>query len=320
MPAGPPGSARNRPAKSSSSRRDGGGGGGPGPRAVQVSKKLSWLLRHGAEKEGLQLAAGGWVNLGDALQTSALRGLRLSVAEVKAVVRENEKQRFALRHIEGGDGDGDGDDDDAAHFLIRANQGHSLAAAPEDSTTTAAAGDAADAPPPLLRPVAPGDADVPRWVVHGTSARAWEEIRRSGGLRRMGRLHVHFAAGLPAGFEPVEPLGGEGEADGERGGEGEGERERPPVISGMRNSATVLVYLDVRRALEAGLPLWRSANGVVLSEGMAWEGVQGEVVPLELVMRVEVRGGRGGGKAGGKARNGEGGGGGRIVWRDGKPV
>lgn len=41
------------------------GRGGPMPREVQVSKKLSWLLRHGAEKEGLQLGEGGYISLKD---------------------------------------------------------------------------------------------------------------------------------------------------------------------------------------------------------------------------------------------------------------
>jgi len=36
-------------------------------REVLVSKKLSWLLRHGAEKEGLMLGPGGYVNLKDAV-------------------------------------------------------------------------------------------------------------------------------------------------------------------------------------------------------------------------------------------------------------
>lgn len=34
-------------------------------REVQVSKKVSWLLRHGAEKEGLVLGRGGFVGVGD---------------------------------------------------------------------------------------------------------------------------------------------------------------------------------------------------------------------------------------------------------------
>ena len=41
---------------------------GPQPREVLVSKKLSWLLRHGAEKEGLVLGKGGYANLGDVVR------------------------------------------------------------------------------------------------------------------------------------------------------------------------------------------------------------------------------------------------------------
>ena len=42
-----------------------GGRGGPMTRDVQVSKKLSWLLRHGAEQEGLKLGEGGYLSLQD---------------------------------------------------------------------------------------------------------------------------------------------------------------------------------------------------------------------------------------------------------------
>lgn len=49
----------------------GGGGGGGMPREKQVSKKISWLLRHGAEKEGLKLGSGGYVGVKDAVSYSA---------------------------------------------------------------------------------------------------------------------------------------------------------------------------------------------------------------------------------------------------------
>src|SRR5262249_19732973 len=48
----------------------GGGHGGSLPREVEVSKKMSWLLRHGAEQEGLKLGPGGYVNLKDVVCTS----------------------------------------------------------------------------------------------------------------------------------------------------------------------------------------------------------------------------------------------------------
>ncbi|TYI15028.1 hypothetical protein ES332_A08G160200v1 [Gossypium tomentosum] len=66
-------------------------------------------------------------------------------------------------------------------------------------------------------------ADEVQFCVHGTYKRNLESILESG-LKRMERLHVHFSSGLPT--------------DGE-------------VISGMRRDVNVLIYLDVRKALEA---------------------------------------------------------------------
>ncbi|KAK8371574.1 hypothetical protein V6Z11_A01G252200 [Gossypium hirsutum] len=65
-------------------------------------------------------------------------------------------------------------------------------------------------------------ADEVQFCVHGTYKRNLESILESG-LKRMKRLHVHFSSGLPT--------------DGE-------------VISGMRRDVNVLIYLDVRKALE----------------------------------------------------------------------
>jgi hypothetical protein len=51
--------------------RGGRGGGSRNPanqsREVQVSRKVSWLLRHGANSEGLKLGKGGYVNVQDAV-------------------------------------------------------------------------------------------------------------------------------------------------------------------------------------------------------------------------------------------------------------
>lgn len=58
-----------------------------------------------------------------------------------------------------------------------------------------------------------------------------------------------------------------------------------PIISGMRATATVLIWVDLKRSLESGaLKWWRSANGVVLTEGDAQRKVG-----LEWVSRVETR-------------------------------
>lgn len=87
----------------------------------------------------------------------------------------------------------------------------------------------------------------------------------------MGRNHVHFATG-PALDAVLRP---------------DGSAERTPlqddgkVISGMRRDAQVLIYIDLKKAMEAGCPFWRSENGVILSEGVATED-RGYLVPMEF--------------------------------------
>lgn len=54
------------------------GGRAPMTRNTQVSKKLSWLLRHGAEKEGLQLGPGGYITVKEAVSRLS-RGGRISL-------------------------------------------------------------------------------------------------------------------------------------------------------------------------------------------------------------------------------------------------
>lgn len=80
----------------------------------------------------------------------------------------------------------------------------------------------------------------------------------------MGRNHVHFATGpsLESVLATPENDGAQTKA-GKDGGQ---------VISGMRKDAQVLIYIDLKKALAAGCPFWRSENGVILSEGVAVPG------------------------------------------------
>lgn len=70
---------------------------------------------------------------------------------------------------------------DASYWLIRANQGHSIAIESEA----------------LLTPITLDAGNVPRVVVHGTYFAFWERIVESGGLSKMSRNHVHCSTGLP---------------------------------------------------------------------------------------------------------------------------
>ena len=66
-----------------------------------------------------------------------------------------------------------------------------------------------------------------------------------------------------------------------------GKAEEEKVVSGMRRDASVLVWVDVQRSIsDGGLKWWRSANGVILTEG----DPRG-MVPIEFVKRAEKRGG-----------------------------
>ena len=82
---------------------------------------------------------------------------------------------------------------------------------------------------------------APPEVTHGTYSRHMDSIEETG-LSRQRRKHIHFVVG-------------------------------PDAVSGRRADADVLLHLNVAKAMEDGLVLFRSANGVVLTPGFDDEGV-----------------------------------------------
>lgn len=215
----------------------------------------------------MKLGKGGYVNVAEALETRALKSLGITFEELRGVVEDNDKQRFSMIPVSSNPDSLTPAESDAAadpstdpkDYLIRANQGHSIKVDTDG----------------LLTPITKTANNIPATVVHGTDERAWPLILKAGGLRRMTRTHIHFASGLPAGFAPLESSASD-------------EQEKAPVISGMRNSSTVLIYIDIDAALEQGIPFFVSENGVVLSEGNG-EGV----LPYQFFKRVESRKGGG---------------------------
>ena len=76
--------------------------------------------------------------------------------------------------------------------------------------------------------------------VHGTYFKAWKNIKTSG-LSRMNRNNIHMAVGIP-------------------GDDG--------VISGMRSSCEIIIYIDLKKAMrEGGLIFYISSNNVILTKG-----------------------------------------------------
>ncbi|KAG9445428.1 hypothetical protein H6P81_016768 [Aristolochia fimbriata] len=108
----------------------------------------------------------------------------------------------------------------------------------------------------LLKPIL--SADEVSVCVHGTYKKNLESILQSG-LKRMKRLHVHFSSGLPTDNE---------------------------VISGMRRDVNVLIFLDVKKAIQEGMKLYISDNKVILTEG--FDGV----VPVKFFEKIETWPGR----------------------------
>lgn len=77
----------------------------------EISKFLSYVLRHAPETIGLRLDANGWADVDELLTKAKKAGKRLDLDTLRAVVAENDKQRFTLSE--------DG-------RRIRAAQGHSV--------------------------------------------------------------------------------------------------------------------------------------------------------------------------------------------------
>jgi 2'-phosphotransferase len=133
--------------------------------AVQLSKKMSWVLRHKCFEMGLTMTPDGYVAVHELLALELFRDV--SVEEIRTVVANNDKQRFKLEQRQ-------------EDLFIRANQGHSIAV---DANR-------------LLTRLTPEALSALPIVIHGTSTQAWESIQTQG-LSRMGRTHIHFATGLP---------------------------------------------------------------------------------------------------------------------------
>lgn len=122
---------------------------------TRISKFLSLVLRHQPERAGLVLDEAGWVSVDDLLTGCAACGVELDRKQLEQLVRDSDKQRFALS-------------DDGAR--IRANQGHSVSVA-----------------------LGYEPAEPPELLFHGTVERFLPSIRRQG-LVRGKRHHVHLSA------------------------------------------------------------------------------------------------------------------------------
>jgi putative RNA 2'-phosphotransferase len=122
---------------------------------VQLSKFLSFVLRHKPDAIGLTLSQDGWVEVDDLLQKANAAGTPFGREELLRVVATSDKERFSVSE--------DGS-------RVRAAQGHSL---------SVELGLRLQEPPAVL--------------YHGTATRFLESIRSSG-LKPQARQQVHLSS------------------------------------------------------------------------------------------------------------------------------
>lgn len=125
---------------------------------TELSKKLSWLLRHGAPSQGIAMDAAGWVAVDD-----VLRALRISREELAQAVELNTKSRIDVRGER-----------------VRASQGHSTEGMPVTLDALEASWERLSSAGPL-------------W--HGTAIEALRGIAREG-IVPQARTHVHLTDAL----------------------------------------------------------------------------------------------------------------------------
>ena len=123
--------------------------------SVELSKFLSFVLRHKPDAIGLVLDAQGWVSIDELVQKGNAAGTRFSRDNLLQVVETSDKKRFSVS---------------ADGQRIRAAQGHSV---------SVELGLLRREPPPVL--------------YHGTATRFVESIL-SEGLRPQKRQQVHLSA------------------------------------------------------------------------------------------------------------------------------
>lgn len=205
-------------------------------RDIQISKALSYLLRHGAIKEKLNIDSNGFIPLNDILSHNRIKTHKATLEDVLRIVENNDKKRFTLKQQkENGESSNEG-------YVICANQGHSIESVSADETLV-----------PLLDAT-----DFPPVIIHGTYLNKLPLIYESGGLSKMNRNHIHFAY----------------------------DNDPDKVVSGMRKSCNVLIYLDINKCIDQGIKFYRSANNVILSPG----NDEGKIKP-ELFLKVVNRNG-----------------------------
>ena len=135
-------------------------------RQTNISKKMSYFLRHHLDKISSSVTSDGYVKLNSLLSMKDFSDDNIEEEEIEHIVTNNDKQRFKIIIT------------DTGEKLIRANQGHSTSKVTEVINPTKI----------FTKITEPFE-----YCVHGTTRKAIDEIKKNG-LNKMSRTHIHFAS------------------------------------------------------------------------------------------------------------------------------
>jgi 2'-phosphotransferase len=153
-----------------------------GKQLINLSKALAKVLRHSAKEEGIEIRADGFCNLTDVLNVKYISRLNPSLADVQAVVEDNNKKRYELKKHE----------QFPDVWMIRAVQGHSITEVQDEELLQKISTDISEA-----ENVFNYDA-----VCHGTYDEVLKIILETG-MCRMTRNSMHFAPAIPGTQEVI---------------------------------------------------------------------------------------------------------------------
>lgn len=60
---------------------------------------MSFILRHGAEKLGLNIEESGFVNVKELLECAEMQKNKVTFEELLMVVKQNDKKRFEMKQL-----------------------------------------------------------------------------------------------------------------------------------------------------------------------------------------------------------------------------
>ena len=169
------------------------------------------------------------------MQWQRLKSLHVTFDDIRTAVTDNKKQRFSMKPNPTLPTPPDPASEEPSDWVIRANQGHSIAAVESAA---------------LLVPITLKAGNVPETVIHGTYYGNYQTIVDSGGLKKMSRNHIHFSTGLPEDKQGV-------------------------ISGMRSDAEILFYIDIQKSLEDGGILWWISGNGVILSEGDEENGIVG---------------------------------------------